>query len=95
MHLDTAETQVVYNAAAQPLVGPHAEDVVTTCVQMWLQTSQQTAGQQVAITTVAVASFLLSANELLRPAHVQVLTCAEVAHQLRQTIRLQVSVILC
>lgn len=94
VHLHTAETQVVNNAATQPLIWPHTEDVVTAGVKMRLQTGQQTARQQIAITPVAVARLLLPADELLRPAHVQVLTGTQVAHQLRQTVRLHVSVVL-
>lgn len=94
MHLHTAETQVVDDAAAQPLVGSHAEDIVAAGVEVGLQTGQQAAGKQIAVATVAVARFLLPANKLLRSAHIQVLARAEVAHQLRQTIRLHVGVVL-
>lgn len=82
VHLHTTETQVVNNAAAQPLIRSHTEDVITAGVKVGLQTGQQTAGQQVAVAPVAVACLLLSTNKLLRSAHIQVLTCTEVAHQL-------------
>lgn len=94
MHLHAAQTQEVDDAAAQPLVGSHAEDVVAAGVEVRLQTGQQAAGKQVAVPPVAVACLLLSSDELLSPAHVQVLTCAEVSHQLRKMIRLHVSVVL-
>lgn len=94
VHLHTTETQVVNNAAAQPLIRSHTEDVITAGVKVGLQTGQQTARQQVAVPPVAVSCLLLSANKLLCSAHIQVLTRTEVAHQLRQTICLHVGVIL-
>ena len=94
VYLHTAEPQVVNNTAAQPLIRSHTKDVITASVEVGLQTSQQTAGQQIAVTPVTVACLLLSTNELLRPAHVQVLTCTEVAYKLWQTICLHVGVIL-
>lgn len=82
VYLHTAETQVVNNAAAKPLIRSHTKDVITASVKVGLQTGQQTTGQQIAVAPVAVACLLLSTNKLLCPAHIQVLTRTEVAHQL-------------
>lgn len=94
LHFYTAETQVVDNAAAKPLIRSHTKDVITASVEVGLQTGQQTTGQQIAVAAMAVACLFLSTNKLLRSAHIQVLARTEVADQLRQTVCLHVSVIL-
>ena len=88
MDLAAAQAQVVDDAAAQPLVGPDAQDVVAAGVEVRLESGQQAARQEVAVAAVTVARLLLAPDELLGPTHVQVLARAQVTHQLRQTLRL-------
>lgn len=92
--LHAAQAQVVDDAASQPLVGTHAEDVVAAGVQVRLQPRQQAAGEQVPVAAVAVPRLLLPADELLGPAQVQVLARAQVPHQVRQAVGLHVGVVL-
>lgn len=94
VHLHTAQTQVVDNAAAQPLIRPDTEDVIAAGVQVRLQASQQTTREQVAISAMAIACALISTNELFSAAHVQVLASTQVAHQLHDALRLRVRVVL-
>lgn len=94
MHLHTAQTQVVDDAAAQPLIRPDTEDVVAAGVQVRLQAGQQAAREQVAVAAVAVAWPLVAADELLGTAHVQVLAGTQVSHQLHDTLGLRVRVVL-